>query len=104
MADKIELCDDCIHNKAYEQDPQAFEEALGRFAASGFTCDGLDRELAPGSSPFDVPTPRMVKKCGLDKALELALNAEGYEDTPTENTGRQLFFNGELDLSPVTTQ
>jgi hypothetical protein len=101
MEEKIELCEDCIHANTYRENPEAFEEVLGRFAASGFSCEGVVRELAPGTSPFAVPLPKMRKQCGLDKALSLALEAEGYDDTPEDSTGRQMFFRDELKLSPI---
>ncbi len=96
----LEICKECIYYQEHQNNPEAFTEVLGRFAAAGFSCDGPVSEMALGSSPF-APRPQMVKKCGLDKALELALKAEGYEDTPTENTGREMFFSGELELSPI---
>jgi hypothetical protein len=102
MEEKLTICEDCTYAKDHRENPEAFTEVLGRFAASGFTCDGPASKLAPGASPFTVPTPRMVKQCGLDKALEKVLGEAGYEDTPNENTGRQMFFDGELELSPVS--
>jgi hypothetical protein len=101
MPEKIELCENCTYADDYKENPDEFKEVLGRFASSGFSCDGPVQKLAEGSSPFAVPQPRMVKQCGLDSALEKALNEAGYQDTPEENTGRQMFLRGELEFRHI---
>jgi hypothetical protein len=96
MPEQPKFCSNCKDSYS-AADPELARVFLGRMTEAGFSCT---KPIIQGN-PFTTPLPSLKKFCGFDVALHTALEEAGYPDTETENSARQAFLRGVLELRPL---